>query len=257
MLEQGQRVRQHQRLTEAIDLQAQRAGLRAIPLVQRQGQRRLRRQAGELAHIRQRIARGNLVAVVDGEGGAPGLEQGQSRGLAFGVDQGVAQLVVPAACRRGQLALDVLALERGHLARRRTNRELDSRQRRVAQQDVEFGMGAVQRRQQDVLELDAADRWNTPRAARTPGTRRTCRTGRATRTASAAGARPGPGCPMPSRTGPRPVSGTGRRADRSPGCGPAPWPGGRPAASRRAWRSPRPCRATAASRKPGRCRRWK
>ena len=177
----------------------------------------------------------------------PAAVQRQAGGLAFGLDQRIAQLVLPAARDGGEPALQVLAVHRRrHGVGRDAHREVDARQLRSGQQHVEVDVRALEGLQQDASGTSGAAAWRSSRAARTPGRRRSGRTGPSTGTGAAGAARPGRGCRSPSRTA-RPESGTGRRAGRSPACAAGPWPGGRRARSRRA-RSRPPCAAAAASR---------
>ena len=174
----------------------------------------------------------DALAVRRREGRAPALEQRRCRrGLALGVDRArrAARRPSGARPRRAALRARVRSIAGTWPGVVRTVKWMRA-STVVAQQHVEFGAGAVERREQDALELAAAGRSSSSRAARTPGTRRSVRTGRAGRTGAAAAVRPAPGCPAPSRRARRRRSGTARRADRSRGCGSAPWPDGRPGA---------------------------
>ena len=155
VFEHRQAVGQHQRSAAPIDLQAERARVGRGQRIERQRERCLGRQRLEFAHVGHGIAGRNAVAVGRRERRAPALEERPAGRLALGLDQGIAQFVIPAARGRGQLALDLGAVELGNLARRGADREVDARQRCVAQRHIEVDHGAAECPQQDALELDA------------------------------------------------------------------------------------------------------
>ena len=155
VFEHRQAVGQHHRVAQAIELETQRAVRRAERAVQRERKGRLSRQAVQLVHVRHRIAGAVAVAVGEREGRAPAIEQADTAGLTFAVDQRVSQLIDPAPRRRGELVLHVLVIDLGHLPRGGSHGEVDARKAAVAELHIEVRPRSRKRRHQDALELDA------------------------------------------------------------------------------------------------------
>jgi hypothetical protein len=153
VLEHRQRVGQHHGLAEPVELEAERAGAGAERPVERERERRVGRERGDLAHVGHRAARRNALAVVGRERRAPALEELDAARLAFGVDEGVAKLVGPAPRRLGKARLDLLAIERRDVAGRGAHHQVDACQHGIAQQHVEIGGSAGEGRHQDALHL--------------------------------------------------------------------------------------------------------
>jgi len=155
VLEHRQAVGQNDSAAAPIDLEAQRAGLRAQRPRQGQRQRRLDRERVDLQHVGHRRARVGAFAVAGREAGAPALEQFEPAAFADGVDQRVAQLVVPAPRGRGEPGFELLDVHLRHLPGRGAHGEVDAGQDDVAELDVELGAGAGVGGHQDALEADA------------------------------------------------------------------------------------------------------
>ena len=155
VLEHRQAVGQHDGAPQSIELEAQAPGLGAERPVQGQRQRFLGAQSGDLQHVGHGRARAQTFAVTERKAGTPALEEFQAAAFAFGLDQRVAQVFIPAPRGGGELRLQRLAVHLGNLARRGAHREVNAREDRVAQLNVEFGTAALVRLRQDALELDA------------------------------------------------------------------------------------------------------
>ena len=152
VLEHRQRLGQRDRFAGAIDLESETARRRFQRAIQVQRQA-AEREAVEPAHIGHRGARGNILAVRRWKRVAEALEELCGARLALLVVQRLAQIVLPAPRGVGQAPLHFAAVVRTNPARRRAHRHVDTRQHRVGQQNVEVRGCAVERLQQDRLEL--------------------------------------------------------------------------------------------------------
>ena len=237
-------------VAQAVDLEAERVGARRRAAGTAPAPAAPRSTATRSCARRAPRARaGNALAVRRRERRAPALEQRRCR--AASPSASISASRSSSSQRRAAAAswrFELLAVERRHLARRGAHREVDARQHGVAEQHVEVGAGAGERRHQDALELHA--QVGRVRLARHVDQ---ARDEAVERVAPDEQAQP---LPLAEREDAERgfvqlVVGDLEQLvarDRSRGCGRAPSPGGRPAAGRRARRSPRPCRAAAASR---------
>jgi hypothetical protein len=154
-LEHGQAVRQRHCAAQPVDAKAQRVGRRTQRPHQGHRHRLLGRQRGELAHVGHRGACGHAFAVGQRERAAKTFEQFQAARLSLGLDQRIAQLIVPASRGRGQARFDGLAIPGRNLPGHGAHREVDARQRGIAQLHVVLGARAGKRIEQNRLQLHA------------------------------------------------------------------------------------------------------
>ncbi len=152
VLEHRQRVRQRDRFARAIHLEAEATGrhLERPIEVEREA---TEPQAVESLHVGDRRARRHVLAVRRRERVAEALAQLRRPRLALLVVQRLAQVVFPAPGRVRQSPLDIAPVVGGNPSRIRPHGHVDARQRRIGEQHVEVRGAAVERLQQDRLEL--------------------------------------------------------------------------------------------------------
>jgi hypothetical protein len=150
VLEHRQRIGQHHRAAEPVELEAERLGGGAERPVQRERERCVVRQRLDLAHVGHRATRGHALAVLRRKALPQRFEQLDAPSLAFGVDRGVAQLVGPAA-RLRQGGLELLRSKAGTWPGVvRTVKWM--RASTVSPSTSEVGAGSGERREQDALQ---------------------------------------------------------------------------------------------------------
>ena len=155
VLQHGQHVGQRHRAAFVVDLDVQLVPFGLQRAVEVDAQRALGRRLLDPLDVEDGGLRVELLAVGGGEGVGVAAEQGAPLLLAVGLDQRVAQMVVPAARRLDQPRLQIGGVDGGHAARLGLDDEMQAGQHAFGQLRGEAGAGAVVGGLQDGLDAPA------------------------------------------------------------------------------------------------------